>query len=541
MNAPKDLDEAYRGADPEDFARDMEAAERVDLGGTVHPGEPGPEVGPDGRPWTRPIAFTRADALPPFPVDCLSPWLGRYVSALATETQTPVDLAGTVGLTCCALSVAKKYRVRVNDGWVEPLNLYTLSVLPPGSRKSAVFSALLGPVRECERQWQQDAGPENREARSTRAFLEKKISASRARAVQAKSSDEADGALQEVKDLESKLAGIPEPVTPRLLIDDCTVERVATLLVEQGEVLALMSAEGDAFGMWAGRYSPNGESANFAIILKGHNGDSGSVDRMGRDPLQYSSPALTIGITAQPDVLHSLAAKPAFKGRGLVQRFLFCLPKDNVGHRDVDAPCVPGGVREEYRRHLLWLLNLDRKAGCVDVTLATEAAAVFRRFREQTEAELVPSGKLAPIKEWASKMPGAVARIAGILTLADMAEGGLRGMPRVEQETMEKATRLGWYYTEHARFAFEEMNADPVLGDAGYLLGRIRSLGVACFSVRDLYQAAKGRFHEVAEMVPTLRRVEERDYIRAEPQGKRDGPGRRPSPVYHVNPLWRTE
>ncbi len=84
---------------------------------------------------------------PPFQLDKLPEWGRDYCQALATATQTPPDLAGLLWLAIAAGGLAKKYRVRIRAGWVEPLNLYCVTALPPGDRKSAVFTEMLSPVQ----------------------------------------------------------------------------------------------------------------------------------------------------------------------------------------------------------------------------------------------------------------------------------------------------------------------------------------------------------------------------------------------------------
>ena len=58
--------------------------------------------------WETPIPFDEYK-LPEFPVDALPPPIADYVVALAEHTQTPVDMAGTCGLSVAALGTQGKY------------------------------------------------------------------------------------------------------------------------------------------------------------------------------------------------------------------------------------------------------------------------------------------------------------------------------------------------------------------------------------------------------------------------------------------------
>lgn len=142
--------------------------------------------------------------------------------------------------------------------------------------------------------------------------------------------------LADVDRLVAELEALPVVVAPRLVADDITPEKVAVLMAQHGERIALLSAEGGVFGIMAGRYQPN-SSPNLDVFLKAHSGDRLTVDRIGRSPVRLEKPALTIGLAVQPDVIRRLADTPEFRGRGLLARFLYALPDSLVGSRDQPA------------------------------------------------------------------------------------------------------------------------------------------------------------------------------------------------------------
>ncbi len=91
------------------------------------------------------------EELPEFPVQALPKVLQDFALAEAERTQTPVDLAAMLVIGCCAAAVAGKYDVEILSGYVEPLNIFVLSAMGPGERKSAVFKAVFRPLVEAER------------------------------------------------------------------------------------------------------------------------------------------------------------------------------------------------------------------------------------------------------------------------------------------------------------------------------------------------------------------------------------------------------
>ena len=84
------------------------------------------------------------------------------------------------------------------------------------------------------------------------------------------------------------------------------------------------------------------------LWLKGHSGDPLRVDRKSRAPEYIPKPALSLGLMIQPQVLHSIAANRDFRGRGLLARFLYCLPVSKVGRRKTPAPPVDAAIAENY-------------------------------------------------------------------------------------------------------------------------------------------------------------------------------------------------
>lgn len=95
-----------------------------------------------------------------------------------------------------------------------------------------------------------------------------------------------------------------------------------------GGRLALISDEGGIFDTLAGRYS---STPNLDPYLMGHSGRPIRVDRRGREPQFIASPALTVGVMAQPSVLRKFGANADLAGRGIVARFLFVLPMSLAG------------------------------------------------------------------------------------------------------------------------------------------------------------------------------------------------------------------
>ncbi|MDP9374533.1 MAG: YfjI family protein, partial [Chloroflexota bacterium] len=491
-------------------------------------------------PWVRPAPLVEGAILPSFPTEPLPSWLGGYVEAVAVATQTPPDLAGMLALPTLAAAVAGKARIEIKPGYQEPLNLYTVTALPPASRKSPVFAEMVAPLVEWEREEAERRAPLIEEWRSRYKIKEARKRKAEEEAARAKPSEGA--ALEEAAvGLARELQQMAVPTCPRLIADDASPEKLAGLLHEQGGRLAVMSAEGGVFEHMAGRYS-NGVP-NLDVYLKGHTGDELRVDRVNRPAEYVRQAALTMGLTVQPDLLRGLADKPGFRGRGLLARFLYALPQSLIGRRRIDAPSVPEDVRARYHRGIRTLLTLPADQSLTHVLRLHEGARASMRSREAwVEHELGEFGQLGMMQDWGGKLFGAVARIAGLLHLAAHADDPAPWQRAVGRQTLEAAWQIGEYLIPHARAAFAAMGADPVVEDARailrWLARRQEVSGATSVTRRDIHQGNRGRFKRVEAVDAPIALLVEYGYIRRRVAGARHGVGQQPSPVFDVNPLW---
>lgn len=491
--------------------------------------------------WDAPIPF-QSYQLPAFPTETLPPWLRQLVERLSVATQTPPDLADLLALAACAVACAKKVAALVRYGWIEPLNLYVVVALLPGSRKTAVFSSIEEPIIEYEEEAATAAAPAIAAAETRHRILLGKYQHVQGKASKASGPD-ADHLAKEATDLAEQLAGVKIPVVPRLAADDVTSERLATMLKEQEGRMAVMSAEGGIFELMAGRYSKDG-APNFEVYLKGHAGDTIRVDRVGRPAEYIYRPALTMALAVQPEVLTGLVRKQGFRGRGLLGRLLYAIPVNLLGRRNVDAPPLPESARKAYHQGLRHLLDLpfdqDEKGRIKSFLLrfSPEAAERLREFEAWIEPRLAEFGALGHMTDWAGKLAGATVRICGLLHLAEHLENSAPWNIPVARETVERAIRLGEYLIPHARAAYACMGADPAIEDAKRVLAWVRRQGLASFSKRELFQALRGYFKRVSHLEAPLAVLQEHGYVRMRAAEARAGAGRKPSPVYEVNPLW---
>jgi replicative DNA helicase len=497
-------------------------------------------TGHDGPGWAPPIPLGVGGPVPAFPVEVLPDWLGDYVAAVATATQTPPDLAGMLALAVLATVAAGAVEVQPRPGWEEPLCLFVAVGMDAGARKSSVFTALTRPVADFEREQAAAALPAITETATLRRIAEQAAAQAEAAASKAPA-DQQEERQAEAIARTAEAANLVVPPIPRWLVDDATPEALAGLLATYGRI-ALLSPEGDVFDQMAGRYN-QAAGPNLGVYLKGHAGDLLKVDRRGRPPEYVQRPCLTIGLTVQPDVLQGLASRPGFRGRGLLARFLYSLPPSMVGRRQPGAPPVPEPAADRYALELQALAaSLAGGDSPMLLTLEAQASELLLSFEQDLEPRLAAgSGDLAHLAGWAAKLAGATCRLAALLHLAGHLRDGWAHP--ISASTLAGAIRLADYLIEHARAVFDLMGADPRLDDARWLLDWIHRTNRTQFSRRDAHVAApRGRFPKATDLEPALRLLEEHGYLRRvdpEPSGDPRGRGRPASPRFLVNPLPR--
>jgi hypothetical protein len=216
-----------------------------------------------------------------------------------------------------------------------------------------------------------------------------------------------------------------------------------------------------------------GINALCAITGLRHSGASVRVDRGSRPPVMLRNPALTVGTSPQPDVLESLSDKPGFRGRGLIARFLFGLPVSPIGFRELKPIPCPSAVEKAYCGGVERLLKLAPpidEAGHWQpwrLRFSSRAYDAWKDFQRAIEILMREGRKLYYLKDWGSKLPGAAARIAGVIhcVLVDPNESTV-----ISEDAVEGALNLVTPLMDHALAVFNLMERDKNSEDAQKIL-----------------------------------------------------------------------
>lgn len=477
--------------------------------------------------WPEPL-LPGTSRVPEIDAALLGGWLGDMAATVAASTQTPPAMAALLVLAVVAAVVQRRFEVApFGDDYREPLALWIMVVLGPGNRKSAVFKALTQVVVDIEKR---EGDRLRRDI--ARVMAEREVMVKRIETLRAQAGKEDDAKVrQRLQDQIAELKdAMPDEVfAPRIFTGDITAERLQQLLVEQGERIAVLSDEGGIFNIMGGAYS--GGMGNYDVWLQAQSGSAMRVDRAGR-LAHLDRPALTLGLALQPDVLSDTGKSRQFRGRGLMARFLYGVPKSTVGTRDVRSRvAIDDEARRRYEAGIASLYEgSERRVGAPKVLpFSADARECWLELCDDIERRQGDGGRYAHMADWTSKLPGATARIAAVLALADHGTT----LEAVPATAVQRAVKLARLLVPHAEAAFALMGASDGEADAHAVLAFLQRHELPIIVRRELQKSMEGRFRQLERLLAAVKLLQ--DWHVLGPERRTAGTGR-PSVYYEVNP-----
>jgi hypothetical protein len=479
--------------------------------------------------WPEPAArFLRAD-LPPAPrlplTEALGPRLAQWVAEAADAKGAPPDYVFAGLLTVAGATIGNSRWVQVWKGWAEPPIIWAMCVGLPSAGKSPALDAVIQPLRKVERPLRTKAQNDLdawREKADLAALAEKDWKRRAVKTIKA-------GETPPAKPTDCNFG--PVPHVPRLVVNDCTIERLGAIVDRQprGTLQCRDELAGWLEGMT--RYSAGSDRP---FWLEAYGGRGFTVERMGREPLTVDR--LTIGVMGgiQPDRLKSLLFKT--DDDGLLARFMPIWPNPVPMKR-------PGRWTDEalLERLLERLLSLDLLADengglkPMFVPLTDDAQKLMDEFR--LAVRRWEAGAEGLLLSFVGKLPGLAARLSLVLCYLDWAAEDDQLPVEIEANQFKRAAELvGNYVLPMARRAYADAAVPLAERSARRLVATIRELQWQRFTTRQVLKLERAGLATAAELDPALSLLEDADCIRlveqpAKPQGGR------PSRLFIVNPV----
>lgn len=418
-----------------------------------------PAVEAEDMSWPEPQLFYEKDEPEPFPVNSLPPILRDAVIEVQSVVQAPMAMVASSALCTSAAACQALIDVRI-EGYLErPVSLFFLILGDSGERKSTVDSRFAEPLKQFDR----EAKKESKERRKSykaaftawKAKCDAAESAIKSLSAGRKVGKSGDG--KSLADWEEELAKLhqeePEsPLYPKILVSDITQEKLVQQLSEEWPSCALMSAEG---GLVFGSRSLSKENQQQALSTFDSLWSGETVDSRRKTVQSYDTEGarLSIGIFVQPKVFFDFCEKNDIARHvGFLGRCLIAYPQSTQGTRLYKS--LPQALPKLERLHgkISALLAIEppmdgKRLMPETVSLSQEAREVWIESYNQIERELAPGGLYEKIRDFGSKAPENIARVAAVFQALD--DGPI---VEVSADNLRRASEVvEWYLSEAVR------------------------------------------------------------------------------------------
>lgn len=423
----------------------------------VDPGAEGPQALPDE---------PDDDVAPaPFPTECLPPKMALMVKGVAKANRVPEALPGTMALATVAASCGKGLVLDWRPGRAPtPANLFVIVSAASGSGKSECFKAMMKAFHDFERnlqaRWRREVMPKLQADLRFHEGQLKRIDRELLRPATASGGSER--LRGELVFHQSKVEQIKALLhEPQLSIQDATVEKVATVMHLNDEIIFSNSADArKPCDNLLGRYAANKKLADDSIYLSAFSGDDVKVDRQGREGVRLSNPCMTLLWALQPDALDMLLDEDSLQHGGFLARCLFAhtlAEPQHIGGATTEISATALAGWESLIHELLMAYRQPRTAGgastsdeLADRSMVTHVIGATTEARQRLESyfnEIVDrrrAGELLDVSQYASRWCEQAARLA--ITLHAGLHGGRAHQMPLESETVEMAVTLAKWF-----------------------------------------------------------------------------------------------
>ena len=447
--------------------------------------------------WEKPILLDNL-GMPDFPIECYPNEISEFLNALSISTQTSPEMSGILALGILAVCNQGKFVVRLKPEYFEALSLYTVAVADPGERKSAVISIVSKPISDFVKDYNITYKNEIAKSEATYRSLQKRLEETEKNFAKGKAS------LEEVEKETIELTNFSPHLKLKLALDNATTKKLVDLMQEQNGRIAIISSEGGILKNFGSDYK---KDIDIDPYLKAHDGDSISFERINRPANYIENPALSIVIGVQPERIKKFLNNEEYKECGLVARFLIIFCRSTQGYRDINPPSIPQHVFENYDNLIKKMLK--RTAKNKDIFLSKEAKNAYFDFQIMVEKKLID--EWYSIRDFASKIPGTMLRIAGLLHCAKVENPE---QENIDKQTVDDAVKISLCIISHIEKVYQVNCKTSIFFDVKYVLSRINKIESLEFDKQELYQMCKGRILKSEYLDECLQILQKYNYLK---------------------------
>ncbi|GEN46753.1 DUF3987 domain-containing protein [Alkalibacillus haloalkaliphilus] len=405
--------------------------------------------------WEEPIPV-QVNKLPEFPVEVLPDWIQSFVTEISDSLNVKTDIVSSVVLGALATCLTRKYTFYYpKSNWKLDLNLYTLSLAPPGTKKDAVHQYAFDPLYK---QQIYKLNYNDEQENKLKVDMELKISQYEKLIKSSKddAKEQATELLDEVKKLERKLNE-----EKFLISGDITNEKTIEMMQYNGETLTIATPEAsELVDHFFGRYTKSGGSLDF--FLKAWSGSYYSKSRLTRSDIIVHNPLITLNLLTQPTEVFRFN-KTAH--RGLLQRFLVVYP-DKYPLKDFQLSTIEQRVVETYNENIEKLFRLNPSDRNKFIGVEESATDAFENFYMKVTTESYKDvSKLT--EEWLSKATSNLIRVVCLLKASERENLDSGKQVVLSCDDINKMEVLFHYYYGHFKNVNDMIQCNKESGESG--------------------------------------------------------------------------
>lgn len=372
-----------------------------------------------------------------YPVDAFPNEVRQVISALSYRMQVSPELVGGVILSAISLACQAFVNLQLPDGRTKPCSLYNMVLAGSGERKSAVYSLVMRPFLDYEKEQrlEYEKGLKKYNAKIYIWEEEKKVLNKKIKNKMLKEDD------YEYDELEEHFLKKPEsPKKIKLVYSDTTPEALQKGLHVNIPYAGLMSDEASIF--FAGR-----AKNNLGFLNQLWDGSPFDVERRNGSSFSVEG-RFSMLLMIQPDLFMQYFKRhgKVASGSGFLSRFLISSVNSTQGHRQISFENNEISELKFFHQRIAgFLARLNEFMVGYNIqtqlTLAESAHACFSQFQFEIEKVICDYNNEA-ITASLSKMPENAIRLAGLMSFFCDEEN-----PEISGHYMEKSIVIIGYYT----------------------------------------------------------------------------------------------
>ena len=355
----------------------------------------------------------------PFPLDALGP-LRSVAEAIHDATKAPLAIGAQSVLAAATLAVQQHRDVELPGAGRKPLTGLYATIAESGERKSACDAIALRPVRKFEESLRREHAP---------ALASYVADAAAWKAATEAATKRGKGDRHAIRAALETIGGAPKPPPhPMLLVSDPTPEALVQHLRDGRPWAGLFTDEGGAL---IGGHAMNDDNRlkTGALLNTLWDGSPIRVLRVGSGKTFLPGRRCSAHVMMQNTVAAKFFGDATLGGIGTLARVLTVAPDTAAGTRLYRDTSFAASVHiGDYCARIDALLSrppctVPDEADVLDppaLTLDAAARTKWIAFHDDAERAIAPSGLLAPIRAFGSKLAEHAGRLAAVLsTYAD--------------------------------------------------------------------------------------------------------------------------